>query len=334
MSRSIIVLPDDSAKPLLEAIANAVKSIRIKMFLFSDPSLLQAVIDAQHRGVDVRIMLNPERRDGEKENANTRKKLTDAGVHVIDSNPQFDVTHEKSMVIDDETAFVQSLNWETKNLTVTRDYAVVTSHKHEVEEIAQCFDADWNRTKFDAGDHSHLIWCIGNGRLRLSKFIDESKHSLWVQNERYQDPVIIEHLIRAYKRGVKVHIMARPPDKLKKGKLEEGVSGLRSLQDLGIKIHKLKKIKLHAKLLLADESVAIVGSINLAPGSFDSRRELAIEVSDEHITHRIHKTLQEDWANSHPLDLSDEGLMAELKKHDPNVREDLGITAGKHHQHK
>jgi phosphatidylserine/phosphatidylglycerophosphate/cardiolipin synthase-like enzyme len=253
---------------------------------------------------------------------------------VIDSNPQFDVTHEKSMVIDDTTAFVQSLNWETKNLTVTRDYAVVTSHKHEVEEIAQCFDADWNRTEFDAGDHSHLIWCTGNGRQRLARCIDESKHSLWVQNERYQDPVIIEHLVRAHTRGVKVHIMARPPDKLKKGKLIEGVSGLRSLADLGIKIQKLRKIKLHAKLLLADESVAIVGSINLAPGSFDSRRELAIEVRDEHITHRIHQTLKEDWANSHPLDLSDEGLIAQLKKRDPNVAEDLGITAGKHHHQK
>jgi cardiolipin synthase len=331
MSRSIIVLPDDSAKPLLEAISKAAKSIRIKMFLFSDPSLLQAIIAAQHRGVDVRIMLNPERRDGEKENANSRKKLTDAGVHVIDSNPKFDVTHEKSMVIDDEIAFVQSLNWETKNLTVTRDYAVVTSHKHEVEEITQCFDADWNRTEFDSGDHSHLIWCTGNGRQRLARCIDESKHSLWVQNERYQDPVIIEHLVRAHTRGVKLHIMARPPDKLKKAKLIEGVSGLRSLQDLGVKIHKLKKIKLHAKLLLVDDKVAIVGSINLAPGSFDSRRELAIEVRDEHIIRRIHKTLQEDWANSHPLDLSDEGLIAQLKKHDPNVREDLGITAGKHH---
>jgi phosphatidylserine/phosphatidylglycerophosphate/cardiolipin synthase-like enzyme len=128
--------------------------------------------------------------------------------------------------------------------------------------------------------------------------------------------------------------MARPPDKLKKGKLIEGVSGLRSLADLGIKIQKLRKIKLHAKLLLADESVAIVGSINLAPGSFDSRRELAIEVRDEHITHRIHQTLKEDWANSHPLDLSDEGLIAQLKKRDPNVAEDLGITAGKHHHQK
>ena len=333
MSRSIIVLPDDSAKPLLDSIANAAKSLRIKMFIFSDPSLLQAVIAAQHRGVDVRIMLNPERRDGEKENHDARKTLTDGGVHVIDSNPDFDLTHEKSMVIDDETAFVQSLNWETKNLTVTRDYAVVTSHRHEVEEIAQCFDADWNRTKFDAGDHSHLIWCIGNGRQRIGQFIDESKHSLWLQNERYQDPVIIEHLIRAHLRGVKIHIMARPPDKLKKAKLAEGVSGLRSLQDVGVKIHKLKHIKLHAKLLMADDNLAIVGSVNLAPGSFDSRRELAIQVSDEHITLRIHKTLQEDWAHSNSLDLSDEGLFAELKKDDPNVREDLAIKAGKHQRH-
>ena len=333
MSHSIIVLPDDSAKPILDAIAKAAKSIRVKMFLFSDPSLIEAVIAAHNRGVDVRVMLNPERRDGEKENHDSRITLTDAGVHVIDSNPNFGLTHEKSMVVDDETAFVQSLNWETKNLTITRDYAVVTSHKHEVEEIAECFDADWNRTKFEAGDHSHLIWCIGNGRQRIGQFIDEAKHSLWLQNERYQDPAIIEHLVRAHSRGVKIHIMARPPEKLKKSKLIEGVSGLRTLQDLGVKIHKLKHIKLHAKLLMADDNVAIIGSINLAPGSFDSRRELAIRVSDDHITRRIQKTLQQDWANSHPLDLSDAGLVAELKKHDPNVEEDLAITLGKHQKH-
>jgi cardiolipin synthase len=334
MSRSIIVLPDDTAKPILDAIAQAKKSIRVKMFIFSDPSLLQAVIDAQHRGVDVRIMLNPERRDGEKENADTRKLLSDAGIHVIDSNPAFDVTHEKSMVIDDTTAFVQSLNWETKNITVTRDYAVVTTHKHEVDEVAQCFDADWNRKKFDTGDHSHMIWCIGNGRQRLGKLIDESKHTLWLQNERYQDPTIIEHLIRAQARGVKIQIMARPPHKLKKEKLIEGVSGLRCLQDLGVKIHKLKHIKLHAKLILADDARAIIGSINLAPGSFDSRRELAIQVDDDHIVSRIKKTLEEDWANSHPLDLSDAALLSELEDYDPNVKEDLAIGADKHHKDK
>jgi cardiolipin synthase A/B len=330
LTRTIIVLPDDSGQPILDAIARAEKSIRIKMFIFSDPSLLKAVIDARKRGVDVRIMLNPARRDGQKENDDCRITLTKANVNVIDSNPAFDLTHEKSMVIDDTTAFVQSLNWETENLTSTRDYAIVTTHKREVEEVMRCFDADWNRDKFDAGNASHLIWCVGNGRQRLGQLIDGASHSLWLQNERYQDPVIIEHLIRAHGRGVKIHVMARPPHKLKQDKLIEGVSGLRSLQDIGAKIHKLRHIKLHAKLILADNARAIIGSINLAPGSFDSRRELAIEVDDPEIIARIHKTLKEDWANSHPLDLSDAGLLAELKEYDPNVKEDLAIKAGKH----
>ena len=51
MSRSLVVLPDDSAKPILDAIHHAAKSLRIKMFVFTDPSLMSAVVDAQRRGV-------------------------------------------------------------------------------------------------------------------------------------------------------------------------------------------------------------------------------------------------------------------------------------------
>jgi len=185
MSHSLIVLPDDSAKPILDAINGAKKSLRIKMFAFADPDLLKAVIDAQRRGVSVRVMLNPARRSGETQNQESRKALTAGGVKVIDSNPAFDLTHEKSMVIDDRTAFIQSLNWETRNLTETRDYAVVTSHSHEVEEVIACFDADWQRQTFNPGENSHLIWCVGNGRQRIGQFIDDAKHTLWVQNERY-----------------------------------------------------------------------------------------------------------------------------------------------------
>ena len=79
-SRSLIVMPDDTGQPLVDAIDGARKSIRIKMFLFSDPSLLAAVIAAHQRGVTVRVMLNPARRGGEPENEATRKALEEAGV--------------------------------------------------------------------------------------------------------------------------------------------------------------------------------------------------------------------------------------------------------------
>jgi len=333
MSRSLIVLPDDSAKPILDAIDGAKESLRVKMFIFSDPSLLKAVITARQRGLTVRIMLNPARRDGESENKESRKQLEAGGVEVIDSNPEYDVTHEKSMVVDDTTAFVKSLNWETKNLTETRDYAIVTSHAHEVAEIIECFEADWARKPFKGDEHSHLIWCCGNGRERLAQFIDDAKNSLFLQNERYQDAVIIERLVQAARRGVKVHVMARPPHKLKKEKLVESVGGMRMMEDVGVKIHKLKHLKLHAKMLLADHARAIVGSINLAPGSFDTRRELAIEVRDDDVVERITTIAHYDWEHSHPLDLTNEGLLAEFDKHKMDETDELALHTD-HEKHK
>jgi len=309
--RSLVVLPDDSAKPILDAIRTASKSLCVKMFLFSDPKLLEAVVTARRRGVKVRVMLNPARRSGEEDNEETRQKLTHAGIDVVDGNPAFDLTHEKSMVVDEKTAFVKSLNWATKNLTETRDYAVVTSHPREVSEIVECFDADWHRKRFDE-ERAHLIWCPG-GRERICRFIDEARHTLFVQNERYQDIVIIESLVRAARRGVKLHVMTRPPHTLKKDKLLEGVGGLRIMDDVGIKIHKLKLLRLHGKMLLADGTAAIVGSINLTPGSFDGRRELAIEVRDDDVVERLGKVAHHDWKHSHPLDLSYDGLMADLQ---------------------
>jgi len=326
MSHTLLVLPDDSAKPILDAINSATKSLRVKMFLFSHPELLKAVIDAKKRGVNVRVMLNPARRSGQSENAETHKKLKAAGIEVIDSNPAFDVTHEKSMVVDDTTAYVKSLNWDIKNLTETRDYAVITTHGPEVREVIECFEADWHRKPFTVDQHSQLIWCSGNGRDRIARFIDEAKHTLFVQNERYQDAVIIERLVRAKERGVKVHVMARPPHKLKKEKLTEGVGGLRIMDDVGIKVHKLKHLKLHGKMLLADHSRAIIGSINLAPGSFDSRRELAIEVHSPEVVERLKKVAHHDWKHSHPLDLTDEGLLAELEEHKIDAASELALN--------
>ena len=325
MSRELVVLPDDTAEPILAAIGGASRTLRVKMFVFSDPTLLEAVVAAQRRRVKVRVMLNPARRSGEQDNEETRTALERAGVDVKDANPAFDLTHEKSMVVDEKTAFIESLNWATRNLTETRDYAVVTKHDHEVREIVECFEADWHRQAFGPDESSRLVWCPGPGRDRMCRFIDEARHRLFVQNERFQDMVIIERLIRAARRGVKVHVMARPPHTLKKDKLVEGVGGLRILDDEGIKIHKLKHLKLHGKMLLADGVAGLVGSINFASGSFEGRRELAIEVRDEPFVDRLHRVAGHDWEHSHPLDLSDEGLVADLEDRIEGSAQLLGL---------
>jgi cardiolipin synthase len=315
MPRSLIVMPDDTAKPTIDAIGGAVKSIRVKMFAFSDPGLLETLIQAHRRAVKIRVMLNPARHSGEIQNKGARSVLRGAGIDVLDTNPAFNITHEKSAVIDDRIALIGSMNWEPETFEKTRDYAVLTADAREIKEIIECFEADWSRQPFQPPQSSNLIWCPGTGRESLAHFIDSAEHSLFIQNERYQDAIIVEHIVRAKLRGVKVHIMTRPSHSLRAEQLVEGIGDLRIMQDMSIGIHKIKHYKLHAKMLLADRSRAIIGSINLTSGSFDKRRELAIRVTDDAILTRLNKVVHDDWEHSHPIDLTDKGLLSDLKKH-------------------
>jgi len=55
----------EGCQPVPQALGNAAKrALNIRMFLFTEPTLLHAVIAAHQRGVNVRVMLNPARRNG------------------------------------------------------------------------------------------------------------------------------------------------------------------------------------------------------------------------------------------------------------------------------
>jgi phosphatidylserine/phosphatidylglycerophosphate/cardiolipin synthase-like enzyme len=82
-------------------------------------------------------------------------------------------------------------------------------------------------------------------------------------------------------------------------------------------------------MLLADGERAIIGSINLSPGSFDARRELAIETDDVAVVRRLHDIAREDWQASRKLDLSDEGLLADLEKRGNGGAEELVLGDGR-----
>ncbi|MFZ4388300.1 MAG: phospholipase D-like domain-containing protein, partial [Chthoniobacterales bacterium] len=95
----------------------------------------------------------------------------------------------------------------------------------------------------------------------------------------------------------------------------EGVAGLRLLEDLGIHVHKLHGIHLHAKLILADKQHALLSSFNIYPKCFNERRELGIRFSDPNLIKRLVKIFESDWESSKRIDLSDEGIQADQEKH-------------------
>jgi len=312
----LIVQPDDGIEPILKTIERAKKTLDIKMFQFTDPILIRAVIDAHNRGVAVRVMLNPSRFTGEHDNDEAFAMFRNAKVPVQETNPKYPITHEKSMVVDGRQAFIMSLNWAPKYFGLTRDYGLVTNDPEEVGEVQGCFDADWNRTDFTPPPVSNLIWSVGRSREEVINFIDGAERSLFIQHEKYVDTPVIEALVRAkMKRDVKVHATALPVHSLRDFYILEGVAGLRLLADLGINVHKLKGVHLHAKLILADKERALLSSFNIYPKCFNERRELGIRFSDRDLVKRLVTIFESDWENSKKIDLTDAGIQADREKH-------------------
>lgn len=313
----LIVVPDDGIEPFQEAIRSARATLDIKMFQFTEPRLWQEVADAHHRGIKVRVMLNPSRFTGEHDNDEAFDFFKKEGVPVQETNPKYPITHEKSMVVDGKKAFIMSLNWAPKYFGDTRDYALVTTVTSEVKEVADCFHADWKQASFVPPTPSTLIWSVGSSRQEVIHFIRSAQKTLYVQHEKYVDTPVIEALVEARaKRNVKVHAMALPIHSLRDFYRMEGIAGLRLLEDLGIHIHKLHGLHLHAKLIIADEERALLSSFNFYPKCFNERRELGIRFEDRALIERLVKVFQIDWENSKKMDLSDEAIEEDLRKHE------------------
>ena len=309
-SPRVIVQPDDGVQPVRDFIASAQKSLLIKQFTFTEPSLVEAVIERHQAGVAVRVMLNPARSGGDRANDETFEQFSDAGVNVQWSNPTFYVTHEKSIVVDDTAALVATFNLCEKYFTLTRDYGVITHEPHHVAQIIEVFEADWAQGDWQPRAYEGLLWSNSNSRYHMAQFIDSAQHRLDVQHPKYVDVAILDRIAEAAERGVKVHVLCGGKHGISDWDVLDTFASLRTLRRLGVKVHKQKNLRLHAKLLIADSARALVGSMNIDRSAFDLRRELGITLDEPGIVERLNQVFDSDWEMSHhyeppdPLDPS------------------------------
>jgi len=209
------------------------------------------------------------------------------------------ITHEKSIVADDRRALIATFNLVLKYFTETRDYGVITVDPVQVAEVATGFDADWQHLPFHPDPQAGLLWSITNARPLMAQFIDQARHSLNVQHPKFVDATIVERMVAAQERGVHVRVLCGGRHGLSNYDVLDTFASLRLLQRAGVRVHRQKHLKLHAKLLIADGRRALLGSMNIDRSAFDLRRELGISFDDEPIVARLAHIFSHEWEHSH-----------------------------------
>ncbi|MSP12547.1 MAG: phospholipase [Chloroflexi bacterium] len=292
---TLFVEPDDGFKPLGDLLDGAKRSIRMTMYILTEQDAIDALVAAQQRGVTVQVMLEDKPFGLPTINNKARQTLAAAGIAVKDSNPVFTLTHEKAVVVDDQVAAILSLNVSHAAFTGNREYAIITRDPRQVAEVRQVFEADWQRQSFKP-THPDLVWSPDNSRQRLVAVIDGASRTLDIEAEEMQDKGIIERLIAAAGRGVTVRVVISPAS----GPVDSNAPGLQRISQEGVQVRYLKNPYIHAKMMLADQKLAFIGSENISARSLDFNREAGILVREAPILDRLRSVFQGDWNKAQP----------------------------------
>ena len=269
------------------------------MYELVDTTFSADLVAACGRGVKVRVIL-----DGSLERtANTPayNQLTAAAPNctVAWSNPQFQATHQKTLILDGNTAVVMSFNLTSRYYAETRDMALVDTDTADLTAIQATFDKDFGSTTDEsyAPNAGHnLIWSPTTAEDDLVSLINGATSTLQVENEELSAPTIVNALTAACQRGVKVQLAMTDTS-------PNYHANYTTLEAAGCGVHigadNNDTLYIHAKAILADlntpNAIGYIGSINFSNASLTENRELGLYVHDATALAQISTVISSDY---------------------------------------
>ena len=288
---TLIIEPDDGISPVAKMVQGASSSVDLVMYQNEDGEIDSALAADAARGVTVRVLLN-KGYYGKEENAENEPAhafLTAHGVQVHWTPSYFALTHQKTLVVDGETALVMTFNLTPQYYRTSRDFGIIDQDKDDVAAIEKTFDADWQGTKITAPTGNALVWSPGSEGTMLST-INGAKKTLDIYNEEMADTRIESALEAAAKRGVVVEVDMTDDASYH--------AAFTELETVGVAVRTYSPkalLYIHAKMILVDGTHAFVGSENFSTTSLDHNRELGLMVSDPAVIGTLSKTFRNDW---------------------------------------
>jgi phosphatidylserine/phosphatidylglycerophosphate/cardiolipin synthase-like enzyme len=292
------VEPEEGMGAIYSFLSQARNSLDLTMYELVDPEAEQILVADQARGVRVRVLLDKSR-EGEA-NLDAFDYLHQHGVAVEWASPTFAATHEKAAIEDagqpSARLLIMTLNLTERYYSSTRDFAVIDSTPNDVAAGESVFDGDFAGTPNPSpSDGADLVWSPGSQDALVS-LIDSARRSLLVENEEMSDSGVVEALVRAAQRGVKVEVVMTADTEWDHEFAELTAAGV----DVRIYPDSSGYLYIHAKALVADGSVAFVGSENFSAASLGYNRELGLITSEHAVSGDLSSVISSDFAGGRP----------------------------------
>jgi cardiolipin synthase len=334
----LLINGEATFQAIFAAIDSAKESVWVQFFIIHDDRLGRGLADrliaAARRGVECRVLFDQVGSKALPESWCSR--LRAEGIHVerFVTNRQFGRrfqinfrNHRKLVIVDALVAFLGGLNVGDEYMGRSRRFGPwrdthIRIEGPSVPGFQLSFLEDWNYTTGEvppfrlpkpsvALEPSPLVIPIASGPAEswsicpavYLSIINSATRRLWIASPYFVpgSPLFFA-ICHAAIRGVDVRIMLpQMADHLLPWL--SSFTYYPKLRDAGVKLWRYQRGFMHQKVLLADDDISIVGSINVDYRSFMLNFELSAAIQDKNFAEQIEAMFLADFDNSAPEDL-------------------------------
>jgi cardiolipin synthase len=276
----LLVQPEDGARPLVQAINNARRTIELAIFRFDEREIEKALGNAVARGVAVHALIANTNRTGEENLRKLELRLLAAGVTVARTADDLARYHGKLFIIDNRELFLLAFNLTYADIERSRSFGIVTSKRDLVREARAILEADARRQPYEPPSNNLVVSPV-NARAQLAAFIKGAKKELLIYDPKVSDPSMIGLLEARAAAGVQIRLIGNMLGEVP-----------------GVNVARLAKIRLHTRTMVRDRRLAFVGSQSLRPVELDGRREVGLIFREPKMVARVREVFERDWEMS------------------------------------
>ncbi len=253
---------------LLGVIGAAKKRLILSLFRCDDFSILDALAAALERGCEVEAILTKRAKGGKKRLKKLWGALEEMGAVVTRYADPVVKYHAKYLVADDRTAIVTTLNPTRKCFTRTWDAMLISQDPSVVKGLLTLFKADAAGVPLPSRRPLGRRLIVGPERSRpeIRALIESARHSIRILDHKLSDPDVVGLLKERRAEGITVSVLGK---------------------------HPMGGILPHGKMMIIDESRAVLGSTALSTLSLDFRREVSVVIHDPALVKQLNMSYQQ-----------------------------------------
>lgn len=310
---------------MIDEMKLAKKSIYIEMYIFlldtgEEYDFFNVLKEKALAGLKVIIVADA--RGSARLKKETIKQLQEAGVEILFFSDWLRCTHRKIFVVDERIFFLGGINikkntshWHdlsikvdspllTKNILRSFAYAYKMSGGQDPELLARLKQGIFRTIKSQFLEHwpNKNIYTL---KKYYSEALSNAKSKIIIVTPYFTPPRWLMVLMESSsKRGIEIEVLL-PDDTDVKILNRINRSYVLKLRNLDIKFYLHPQMN-HAKVLLVDDKVALVGSQNLDYASFDLNLESGLSIRDEKAIRDLIKIIDTWREASHLANIEEE----------------------------